>query len=191
MQHNADTYSDEELVIRALREESFFGVLIDRYADKLTRYIRRRAQLTNQDAEDLMQEIFIKVYMNLNGFDTALSFSSWIYRIAHNEVISWYRKHRRHSEDRYEPQGDEDVYAGLPSEFDLEVQHINQETAGVLRTAVAKLPDKYRDIMLLRYFEEKDYEEISDILRIPPGTVATRLSRAKAQLAKLITQSEL
>src|SRR5690606_8168284 len=85
-------YSDEMLVALSLEDKERFGELIERYESKLGRYIARLGIRTAEDRQDVLQEIFLKVYKNLNGFDPKLSFSSWIYRIAHNEAISWYRK---------------------------------------------------------------------------------------------------
>ena len=84
--------SDEELVSLTIADKQQFGVLIERYEQKLTRYVTRLGVKNPDDQLDVMQEVFLKIYKNLNGFDTKLSFSSWAYRIAHNEAISWYRK---------------------------------------------------------------------------------------------------
>ena len=84
--------SDEELVRKTLDDKRFFAVLVDRYEAKLRRYITRLGVRDPEDQLDVLQEIFLKTYRNLNGFDTSLQFSSWIYRIAHNEAVSWYRK---------------------------------------------------------------------------------------------------
>ena len=87
--------NDEELVALALKNQDFFACLVERYEPKLMRYVRRISAATQEDAEDLLQEIFVKVYRNLNDFDPDLKFSSWIYRIAHNQVISYWRKTAR------------------------------------------------------------------------------------------------
>ena len=84
--------TDEEIVVKTLQDKQFFGEIVDRYEAKLTRYIARLGVRNPEDQLDVLQEIFLKVYKNLNGFDRSLQFSSWIYRISHNEAISWYRK---------------------------------------------------------------------------------------------------
>ncbi|PIU78076.1 MAG: hypothetical protein COS72_03485, partial [Candidatus Moranbacteria bacterium CG06_land_8_20_14_3_00_43_56] len=89
---NCGEKTDEELVALTLKNQDFFSCIVERYEAKLTRYIRRISAATQEDAEDLLQEIFVKVYRNLYGFDPSLKFSSWIYRIAHNQVISQWRK---------------------------------------------------------------------------------------------------
>ena len=84
--------SDEEIVKLTVENKEHFGVLVDRYQAKLTRYITRLGVRDPEDQSDVLQDIFLKTYRNINGFDTSLKFSSWVYRIAHNEAISWYRK---------------------------------------------------------------------------------------------------
>jgi RNA polymerase sigma-70 factor, ECF subfamily len=86
---------DEELVLISISDQDAFSELIRRYEAKLFNYIKRISSLSKEDAEDILQEVFIKVYKNLNGFDVDLKFSSWIYRITHNEVITNFRKFSR------------------------------------------------------------------------------------------------
>jgi len=178
----SETTSDEELVVLSLQDPAYFAALIERYETKIQRYLMRRSSASHEDIQDLLQDIFLKAYVNLNGFDTSLSFSSWLYRIAHNHMISWYRKQKIRTDGRIFSINDEDVFEHLADAFDLEHEHWTEVVKKSLVGHVQELPEKYRDIILLRFFEEKDYDEISDILQIPPGTVATRLSRAKKRL---------
>ena len=87
--------TDEALVKHSLQDENAFYFLMKRYEPVLLRYIHRMTQVSHEEAEDLLQEIFIKIYRNLNGFDTNLKFSTWVYRIPHNEIISQYRKKKQ------------------------------------------------------------------------------------------------
>ena len=89
---SSSTLTDAEVVAQSRTDRSSFALIVERYEDKLKRYIRRLGVSSFEDRQDILQEIFLKVYKNLNGYDSGLSFSSWIYRIAHNETISWYRK---------------------------------------------------------------------------------------------------
>lgn len=184
---DTDTISDEALVVQARIDADIFRHIIYRYETKLARYIRRLARVSEEDVEDLLQEVFLKAYTNLNGFDTRLSFSSWIYRITHNTVVSFYRaRHARpeghmiDTEDHeldmfaYELDGMQDVHSG--------------EVAHDMRLCIEKLPAKYKDIIILKFLEGKDYTEISDILKIPVGTVGTRINRAKRQLRALLQE---
>lgn len=182
----AEQMSDAEVVKNTLRERSYFGLIVNRYEEKLIRYIRRLGVRNFEDQQDILQDIFIKVYKNLNGFDSSLSFSSWIYRIAHNEAISWYRKQNVRPEGHLIADAEElllfvpDKHITAEHVFD---SHIDAES---LSTALKKLESKYRDPIILRFFENKEYDEISDILKIPIGTVGTLISRGKKKLEDLL-----
>ena len=183
--------TDEELVEMVRIQRDFFGILIGRYESRLAKYIRRLGVHDGEDVADILQEIFIKAYRNLNDFDTSLSFSSWIYRITHNETISWYRKHNVRPEGNL-VSNSEDILLLLESdEWKEEDQFDAHVSAEELREVVKSLDRKYRDIIILRFFEQKEYEEISDILKIPIGTVGTLLHRAKKKLATMIDDKKI
>src|SRR3989344_3602095 len=134
---------------------------------------------------------FIIAYKNLNSFDTSLSFSSWIYRIAHNEAISWYRKHNVRPEGHLIADGEE-VLALLKSKEEcVEAAYDKEVNAEELGRAMEEIDEKYREVLILRYFEHKEYEEISDILKIPTGSVGTLISRGKKQLYNVLNQNAL
>jgi RNA polymerase sigma-70 factor (ECF subfamily) len=181
--------SDEDLVIECKKDQKYFAVLVERYVPKLTRYIRRRSMATSDDIDDLLQNIFIKVYRNINEYDTSLLFSSWIYRITHNEMIDWYRREKRRTTLSLDDEA-RDIVSKLFSDEDAIVRFSHQEQRAYIIQALNKLDEKYKDILLLRFFEEKSYEEIADILKIPAGTVAVRINRAKKQLQKTITHHD-
>lgn len=185
------TQSDEEIVRMTLHDPNQYGFLMERYEQKLDRYITRLGVRNPEDRLDVLQEIFIKAYRNLNGFDTTLSFSSWIYRIAHNEAISWYRK--KHVRPEGHLIGDsEEILEFLGSkEEGAEVtfdKSINAEEVG---RAIELIDEKYREPIILRFFEHKEYDEISDILEIPIGSVGTLLHRGKKQLANVLNKDIL
>ena len=148
--------NDEELVSAALKEQAFFGHIVERYQDKLSRYIHRLGVRNPDDRDDVLQEIFVKVYRNLNGFDTALSFSSWIYRIAHNEAISWYRKQNVRPEGHLVDDGETILSFLSSNESDSEVQFDTQINATVLSRGLEQLDEKYSTVLILRYFEHKE-----------------------------------
>lgn len=186
-----ETVTDEEVVAQALRDRHAFGELIVRYEAKLLRYIRRLGVRTYDDQVDVLQEIFIKAYKNLNSFDGSFKFSSWLYRIAHNEAISWYRKQKVRPEGHLVGDGDEvlllikDGVAGAEQLFDAEIN------ASEVARALETLDLKYKEALILRYFEHKEYEEISDILKVPLGSVGTLIFRGKKQLLSALNQKRL
>jgi len=182
--------TDEELVRLALKNQDFFACLVERYEPKLMRYVRRISAATQEDAEDLLQEIFVKVYRNLNGFDPNLKFSSWIYRIAHNQVVSQWRKTKSRPQVlKFE--ADEDFLKFIASDVDLAGDTERKFSGEEVREFLKRLDKKYREVLVLKFLEEKDYQEISDILEKPLGTVATLINRAKKQFAKIVKEKKI
>jgi len=189
-----ETMSDEQLVQLSLKDQDSFYYLIKRYESKILRYIKRITNISPEESEDLLQEIFIKVYRNLNRFNRKLKFSSWVYRIAHNEIINQYRKKKSYSAtiDSFTENDAADHLNGFIGEaLGIDNDYISRENAEKVRAALAKLPDKYREVLILRYFEDQSYREISDILRKPAGTVATLINRAKSKFRKIAQQHQL
>ncbi len=168
-------FSDEELVKKTISDSSFFAELIGRYERRLGAYLKRFG-FEQKDIEDALQEIFISIYKNLNAFDPKLKFSSWIYRIAHNYAVSVYRKKKIQTVELTE-----NFVKDLKAENDLLEELDKSVTFEIVAKALAQVELKYREVLVLRYFEDKDYDEISDILKKPAGTVATLLNRAKKQ----------
>jgi RNA polymerase sigma-70 factor, ECF subfamily len=188
--NNCQEKTDEELVVLTLKNQDFFSCLVERYESKIMRYIRRISAATQEDAEDLLQEIFIKVYRHLNDFDGKLKFSSWIYRIAHNQVISQWRKTKsRPLVLKFE--ADEDFLKFIATDEDLALDTERKFAAEEVREMLNNLDDKYKEVLVLKFLEEKDYKEISDILQKPLGTVATLINRAKKQFKSMSKEKEL
>lgn len=183
--------SDEEVVRMTLKDPNQYGLIVERYEAKLKRYIIRLGVRVPDDQLDVLQEVFIKAYRNLNSFDSSFSFSSWIYRIAHNEAISWFRKKNVRPEGHLVSDAD-DLLTFLSSSNELPDvkfdQHINADEIG---RALASIDEKYREPLILRFFEHKEYDEISDILEIPIGSVGTLLHRGKKQLAGVLNKDKL
>lgn len=171
--------TDEELVKMVLKDQNLYLVLMKRYERKLTNYIRKITNFNNEEIEDILQDVFIKVYRYLNDFDFKYKFSSWIYRIAHNEAISHFRKKRARPKLISVENNDTYLSQTLPSTHNLEVDMQRKLTKHDVLRILEALDGRYKDILVLRYFEEKDYKEISDILAKPIGTIGTLINRAK------------
>ena len=183
--NNPEKLTDQELVKLSLENQDFFGHIIDRYEIKLKTYVKRLTNISPTDIEDLMQEIFIKTYTNLNDFDfnKDIKFSSWIYRISHNHTISNYRKIK--ARPQVTPgETNEIILNNIIGDFDI----IKKTDQKILKKNIFKilnaLPIKYKEVLVLKFFEEKSYEEIGDILKKPPGTIATLIRRAKISFKK-------
>ena len=185
MKNNIDNLKDEELIELVLENEDMFLHLMRRYESKLIAYILRISSFSYEEAEDILQDVFIKVYKNLNNFDTSLKFSSWIYRITHNEVISNFRKNKKVIQIS-DQELQNDIFEKIIDDFDIKEKIDNDYLRKNLMSILNKLDAKYRDVLVLKYFEEKEYSEISDILKKPVGTIATLLFRAKKELKKII-----
>jgi len=173
MADHFEKLTDEELAALAIKDEAAFKLIISRYKDRLFYYLKRLTLLHNDDLDDILQQVFIKIYYNLNGFDLTLKFSSWVYRIAHNEAMSYYRKnHRVENLDKIVLIDD---LSDLATDLDRQLE------SSLVAKTLADLDPKYREVLTLKYFSEKNYQEISDILAKPAGTVATLINRAKKQ----------
>ena len=182
--HVTSRTTDEELVILTLKERDYYEHLMQHYEAKLTRYIRRISGARREDAQDILQEVFIKVYRNLNDFDGRLKFSSWIYRIAHNETVTHLRKItvRRIIHLDAHPA----LAQMLRSDFGVEEAIDREYLKKHLHKVINTLDEKYRVVLILYYEEGKNYQEMSDILQKPMATIATLLRRAKEKLKKQI-----
>jgi RNA polymerase sigma-70 factor, ECF subfamily len=173
--------NDKEIVAKSLENLDYFSCLYQRYEPELLRYIRRVSGLDGEESQDILQEAFIKIWRNLNEFDTSLKLSSWIYRIVHNETVSFIRKKKSFGKEN---RLNVDLFRNILSEEPEPIEdsgEIISETLEILD----HLPFKYKEVLVLKFLEKKSYEEISDILKIPEGTVAIRINRAKKSIRYL------
>ena len=175
------TKTDQELVAAALSDRHAFLKIVQKYEAAISRYIKRIGCRDNEDGNDVLQEIFIKVFVNLNDYDPNLKFSSWLYRIAHNETISFFRKKNARpnvliGEDA------EEFWGHLADDTDFVELSNQRHDASIIKDVLSTISQKYKEVLVLRFLEEKSYTEISDILRIPEGTVATLINRGKKEL---------
>lgn len=180
-----DGLSDLDLIRKSQAQVDYFSCLYQRYEAQLLRYIRRLSHLSDAEAEDILQESFIKIWKNLNGFDQSFKLSTWIYRIVHNEVISCLRRKSSYGKDRT-LSIEEGRYTGDPAEMpDEEKQDGDPDPEAHIREVLDQLQLPYKEVLVLKFLENMSYTEISDVLKIPEGTVATRINRAKKAFAAL------
>ncbi len=180
--------SDEELA-EILKSDSHLedrvlSILMDRYQDKLDRYIKRISNFSQEEREDILQDVFISLYENINSFNPSLKFSSWIYRIAHNHSVSRWRKYKKENMDIALDDAESLIAKVLSDESDVIEEIEAKEKHDLIHRVLLKIPDNYREILILYFMENKSYEEISDILRIPKSTVGTQIRRAKLKMKK-------
>ena len=182
MQKNNDISTDEELAALVQKgEKESFGLLVERFESKLLRYGSKFLART-EDVEDIVQDVFINAYRNIQSFNTSQKFSPWIYRIAHNAFVNALKKNSKNPL--------------LLFDFDTFVSHVayedpvvaereQKEMKKMIDNGMDKLPAKSREILTLYYLDEMSYKEIADILEVPTGTVGIRLSRAKNSLREI------
>jgi RNA polymerase sigma-70 factor (ECF subfamily) len=171
--------TDEEIaaMVQSGDLESF-NFLVERYETKLRHYARKFLANT-EDIKDVTQDIFIKTYINIKSFDTSKKFSSWIYRIAHNELINSLKKRDRTPLLFF----DADTLFPHPiSREETDRKTINDETKRNLDNCLDKITPKYREPLILFYIENLSYGEIADIMHVPVSTVGVRLKRGRRML---------
>jgi len=184
MEDSLPLITDESLVTRVVEGDTdAFGLLMKRYTPKLMRYGSRFLSRP-ENIEDIVQDVFLKTYQNLQSFDLERKFSPWIYRIAHNEFVNALRKTSKEPI----PVFDLDLLSSHPVHEDQMEERKEQEADRVLvEKGVETLSAAYREIVTLHYFEDLSYQEIAEVLHIPLGTVGVRLRRAREALKKQLS----
>jgi len=155
-----------------------FGVLVERYEAKLKRYARKFLNL-KEDIEDLVQDVFIKSYTNIQSFDSKQRFSPWVYRIAHNTFVNELKRKERGSFIFFDT---DTILPHIPAKETTDGELLDAELRAELDTLLIEVPSKYREVLVLHYFEELSYQEISEILQIPVTTVGVRMNRGRKKL---------
>ncbi len=179
--------SDEVIASRASAGETeAFGVLVSRYEGKIRRYGRTFLSV-REDIDDVVQEVFIKAFVNIKSFNAARRFSPWLYRIAHNEFVNALKKKSRQPFFSFDFSAD----TVLPHFIAAERSESAAEER-LLRRAIEpclnELPEKYREPLVLYYTEELSYGEIAEVLHLPVATVGVRIGRARGLLKKAYLQ---
>jgi RNA polymerase sigma-70 factor, ECF subfamily len=184
---NPENLSDIELIqIAQIKNRDAYSDLFKRYQQKLFIYIYRLTR-DKEESEDILQNVFIKTYKNIHHFDVNRKFSSWIYRIAHNEAINYLkRKSKRYTVSWEDVTTSQDKLDTASEDESLEELWHHQEITDEIDSALEKLPKKYREILKMRYFQEYSYQQISKILEKPVNTVGTIINRAKKKLFEIV-----
>ncbi|ACK42124.1 MULTISPECIES: RNA polymerase sigma factor [Dictyoglomus] len=165
-------------------DKEAFNILVKRYEKKVLNILY--LQLGNiPDLEDLAQEVFIKIFKNIKGFRGEAKFSTWIYRITMNVAYDYKRKNKEmYSLDEPMKEDEEDTFEKvIPSEEEDPLSVVEREDIrSKLQKLIRELPKEYQEVLILREYEGLSYEEISNILKCPVGTVESRLFRARREL---------
>ncbi len=181
-----NTQEDRKLVADAKKgDNNAFERLLKKYR-KSVYYMLLKMVKNADDAEDLTQEAFAKAFNSIEKFDSKFAFSTWLFRIATNNCIDFIRKKRVQTVSIDQPvEGDD----GSSMRFDVRDENLDpnesmlkKQRKRYLRMAIDRLPEKYRVLVELRYFQELSYEEVANELQIPLGTVKAQLFRARELL---------
>lgn len=160
-----------------------FEYLFNRYNDAIRRLFLLRSTSAD-DTEDLLQETFIKVYINLQRYSPEYTFGQWVYTIARNTHIDF---ERRRQEDLSIDERFSVPEANTPSP---EENLINLQQRSQIETYINSLPEQYRTLFTMRFLEDYSYEEIAEKLHLPMGTVKTQIHRARERMCRMILSAE-
>ncbi|MBN2365670.1 MAG: sigma-70 family RNA polymerase sigma factor [Calditrichaeota bacterium] len=177
------TVSDEQLIARfQLGDVQAYDILVRRYKDQLLNFVYRFVG-NRTDAEDIVQETFLRVYKNKHMYKEIAKFSTWVYTIAGNLAKTELRRRKRHKIFSVSNFVNEERDYDIPDKShspEKKVDSTIQED--IIQKAIEKLPSKFREVIILRDIQGFAYEEISQILDIPLGTVKSRVNRGRLKL---------
>jgi RNA polymerase sigma-70 factor, ECF subfamily len=156
--------------------KDLFAEILRRYESPILRYTNRLLSFNQQDAEDVTAESFVKAYLNLAGYNPNLQFSSWLYRIAHNEAVNLIKKKSKYSITDID---------NLQIKAEI-TENLLFEKKEIIENILNKVNIEDRNILILFYLEERTIAEISETLKISPNNVAVKLNRARNRARNLI-----
>jgi len=190
MPREPEAMTDEQLVRTVLDgDRERFAEIVERYQTRLVNYLFRLVRNLD-DAHDLAQEVFVRVYQALDRFDPKYRFSTWLFRVAQNAAIDQIRRRRFRMvpigvhEDEH---GEQHRGVELTDEEPLADQKVaGAERDAAVRAAIDNLPWEYRELILLRHYGELAYDEIAETKGMPLGTVKNKLFRARQMLKGLL-----
>ena len=186
---------DRDLVALALKgDQRAYSRLVVKYRGRLTYHIRRTVGAhNNYEIDDLVQEAFAKAFGALDTYSADYAFSTWIYKIATNHAIDYRRKKRLQTSSIHRPikTGEGEMEMDLPDATYRPDRHIVQsQQRDLLQRAIDRLPEKYREVIVLRHQKEMSYADIAETLNLPLGTVKAHIFRARSALYKYLRGKE-
>lgn len=186
---DAEDPSQEVLQRAQAGDRDAFRSLVEGFQNKVFRLVIRVLKCDRQMAEDLCQEVFLRVHRGLHGFDGQARFGTWLHTIAMNVAISEYRKRRALKRNRATVsldapiQGTDDLGIDPPAQaVDPGERAHQREFLARVRACVQELPDEFRQAVVLRDMQGMSYEEVSEVLGVPAGTVRSRIHRGRLLL---------
>lgn len=165
-------------------DQAAFGALVERYQNAIYNLAYRMLG-SPEEAEDAAQEIFVRVYRQLARYDAERRFSTWVLTIATNYCIDQLRRRRMQLVPL-----EQIVPWARSRETGPEGQSLDREARDEMQGLLRELPEKYRAVLILRYWQDLSCAEIAEILKLPEGTVKTQLHRARKALGRLLAEQE-
>jgi RNA polymerase sigma-70 factor (ECF subfamily) len=195
---NATTISDHDLVVLAQKgSEKAYRELLGRYQRPVFSLIYRMVR-DREQAEDLAQETFVRVFNNIDRYDPAYKFSSWIFKIATNLTIDWIRRKEVPTVSidgsRYATSSDDIEASTITVESDDENPEElleSRELGSQIEAAIGKLRPEYRQAIVLRHIDDLPYEDIAQIMALPLGTVKTYIHRGRKELQDMLAHTRV
>lgn len=185
---NVHTETDEVLAKKVQAgDTASFGELMHRYEARLVRY-GKKYLAREEDIEDVVQDVFLKTYENIHSYNPSYRFSPWIYRIAHNAFVNVLRRDSHRSFAFFDF---DTLVAPLSQTTPNTHEHSMQVQRHAIDSVLKELSPKYREVLVLHYFEELSYDEIAEVLHVPIGTVGVRLKRAREALRTLCIEHHI
>jgi len=180
---------DDAIILQKFAEsntrEEAFGMLLDKYQQKIYWHVRRFV-LDHDDANDLVQDIFIKVWKNLDRFRADAQLYTWIYRIATNECITFLNKRKQNLNISLD-----DESSGFLADTLTETSYFNGDQAQIkLQEALLTLPDKQRLVFNMKYFDDLKYEEISEIVGTSVGALKASYHLAVKKIERFLSETD-
>lgn len=195
--------SEDKEIIKSILEGNVeeYSFIVDKYQDKLFRYIKNMYYfLEEEEIDNILQEVFIKVYRKLNSYNEQYEFSTWLYKITRNHTINSIRDDKKNRDNIISineinldnDEGVLDFFENIEDKKNNIEKNLKlKEKYILLYETLDTLKPEYKEVLILKFIEWKNYSEISDILSIPEWTVATYINRAKWQFKKNIARENL
>jgi RNA polymerase sigma-70 factor (ECF subfamily) len=186
---------EDRILVSAAKsgDQKAFEDLMKKYR-KSVYYMLLKMVYNPDDAEDLTQEAFAKAFTSLHKFDSKFAFSTWLFRIATNNCIDFIRKKKllTYSIDQpVDEDSDRPFFIDIRDKnYNPNEEMIHSQRSQIIHEAVEKLPQRYKILVQMRYFDEKAYEELAEELNLPLGTVKAQLHRARELLNELLANIE-
>lgn len=180
-----DHYSDEKLLEQfhhGSNPDYAYGLLVRKYQEKIYWHIRRLV-LDHEDANDIVQDVFIKAWKGLENFRAESGIFTWLYRIATNEALSFLQRKKRRFFIPWQ-----DVENNMLNKIDSDAYYQGNEIQKKLQKAILKLPEKQRVVFNLRYYDEMKYEEMSEVLQTSVGALKASYHHAAKKIEEFVTK---